>query len=101
MAYTTKVKVVMLSEDATSGKLVTVERRDMNLSFSVNNPSEIVEKAKKAFEDKYGPDLRVRACNLQGRDAGLLYCIPSTSMRNVMAIKDIGNVVKQLPPQPR
>jgi hypothetical protein len=72
----------------------------MHFSFVVNEPSEIVNKAKAMFAEQYGPDLVVRSCNLQGRKEGLLYCVPGASVRNVVPIKDIGNIVKPLPTRP-
>lgn len=103
MGYRAEVKVVMLSLDETTEKMLAVPRTDISFTLLVHGSDTIVNMAKEHFAAEYGPDLVVRACNLQDRTKCLLYCMHAGAQQKTGRIRDIvtqmlaGRVVERTP----
>jgi hypothetical protein len=101
MSYYAKVKVLVLNEDVTTKKMLTMHREDMSFKLLVNDPSEIVRKAKDLFNSKHAPDLHIRSCNVAGRDACILYCMPKEMRKTTLPMAAHGSGVNNLPKRGR
>jgi len=101
MNYRVKVKVVMLSMDQGRNSMTTVDRKDLDFTVKVSEPSGVKQLATEAFDKRYGPDMHVRTVSMQGRENALLYCLPAHQQARATATRDIGNFLKALPRQPR